>query len=66
MGNLGPEMTPRKVDRECQSSCTAGSEPPHSTSQKRCSQSQPQDKGEPKKGRTENEGQSNKVQVRID
>ena len=59
-------MTPRKVDRGCQSSCTASSEPPHSTSQKRWSQSQPRDKGEPKKGRTENEGQSSKVQVGID
>ena len=34
-----PEMTPRKVDRGCQSSRTAGSEPPRSTSQKRQSQS---------------------------
>ena len=61
-----PEMTPRKVDRGCQSSRTASSEPPHSTSQKRQSQSWPQDKGESKKGRTENEGRSSKVQVRID
>ena len=61
-----PEMTPQKVDRGRQSSCMASSEPPHSTSQKRQSQSQPQDKGEPKKGCTENEGQSSKVQVRID
>ena len=36
-----PEMTPRKVDRGCQSSRTAGSELPHSTSQKRQSQSRP-------------------------
>ena len=36
-----PEMTPRKVDRGHQSSRTASSEPPHSTSQKRQSQSQP-------------------------
>ena len=61
-----PEMTPRKVDRVHQSSRTAGSEPPHSTSQKRWSQSRPRDEGEPKKGRTENEGQSSKVQVGID
>ena len=61
-----PEMTPWKVDRGHQSSRTASSEPPHSTSQKRRSQSQPRDKGEPKKGRTENEGRSSKVQVRID
>ena len=61
-----PEMTPRKVDRGHQSSCTAGSEPPRSTSQKRWSQSRPRDKGEPKKGRTKNEGRSGKVQVGID
>ena len=61
-----PEMTPQKVDRGCQSSRMAGSEPPHSTSQKRQSQSRPQDEGEPKKGCTENEGHSSKVQVRID
>ena len=51
-----PEMTPRKVDRGHQSSCTAGSEPPRSTSQKRQSQSRPRNEGEPKKGHTENEG----------
>ena len=61
-----PEMTPRKVDRTHQSSHTAGSEPPRSTSQKRWSQSWPRDEGEPKKGRTENEGRSSKVQVGID
>ena len=61
-----PEMTPWKVDRGCQSSRTAGSEPPHSTSQKRWSQSRPRDEGEPKKGRMENEGRSSKVQVGID
>ena len=60
------EMTPRKVERGCQSSCRASSEPPRSTSQKRWSQSQPQDRGEPKKNCTENEGQSSKVQVGID
>ena len=59
-------MTPQKVDRGCQSSHTASSEPPHSTSQKRQSQSQPRDEGEPKKGCTENEGRSSKVQVGID
>ena len=36
-----PEMTPQKVDRVCQSNHMAGSEPPHSTSQKRWSQSRP-------------------------
>ena len=61
-----PEMTPRKVDRGCQSSRMAGSEPPRSTSQKRQSQSRPRDEGEPKKGHTENEGRSSKVQVGID
>ena len=34
-----PEMTPQKVERGCQASCTAGQEPPRSTSQKRHSQS---------------------------
>ena len=34
-----PEMTPRKVERGCQSSHTTGQDPPRSTSQKRCSQS---------------------------
>ena len=61
-----PEMIPRKVDRGHQSSRMAGSEPPHSTSQKRRSQSRPRDEGEPKKGCTENEGRSSKVQVGID
>ena len=59
-------MTPRKVDRRRQFSRTAGSEPPRSTSQKRQSQSWPRDEGEPKKGCTENEGRSSKVQVGID
>ena len=36
-----PEMTPRKVERGCQASRTAGQEPPRSTSQKRRSQSRP-------------------------
>ena len=61
-----PEMTPWKVDRGCQSSRMASSEPPHSTSQKRRSQSQPRDEGKPKKGSMKNEGQSSKVQVGID
>ena len=59
-------MTPQKVDRGHQSSRTAGSEPPRSTTQKRQSQYQPWDEGEPKKGHTENEGRSSKVQVGID
>ena len=61
-----PEMTPQKVVTGCQSSHTAGQDPPCSTSQKRCSQSRPQDKGESKKGCTENDGKSSKIQVRID
>ena len=59
-------MTPQKIERGRQTSHATGSEPPHSTSQKRRSQSQPRDEGEPKKGCTDNEGQSNKVQVGID
>ena len=61
-----PKMTPRKVERGCKTSRATGSEPPCSTSQKRQSQSQPQDEGEPKKGRTENDSWSNKVQIGID
>ena len=61
-----PEMTPRKIERGCQTSRAAGSEPPHSTSQKRRSQSQPQDEGEAKKGHTEIDGWSHRVQVGID
>ena len=59
-------MTPWKVDRGHQSSRMASSEPPRSTSQKRQSQSRLRDEGELKKDHTENEGQSSKVQVRID
>ena len=61
-----PKMTPRKVERGHQSSRMAGPEPPHSTSQKRCSQSRPRDEGESKKGCMEGDRRSNKVQVRID
>ena len=61
-----PEMTPQKIERGHQASHATGSEPPHSTSQKRQSQSWPRDEGEPKKGHMENEGLSNKVQVGID
>ena len=61
-----PEMTPWKVERGCQASRMAGQEPPCSTSQKRCSQSQPQDEVDSKKGRMEGDGRSSKVQVRID
>ena len=61
-----PKMTPRKVERGHQSSHTAGQEPPHSTSQKRCSQSRLQDEVDSKKGCTEGDGRSSKVQVGID
>ena len=44
----------------------ADPEPPCSTSQKRHSQSRPRDEGESKKGHTEGDGRSNKVQVGID
>ena len=60
-----PEMTPRKVERGCQSSHMAGQEAPHSTSQKRHSQSRPKDEVDTKKGLTEGEGRSSKVQVGI-
>ena len=61
-----PEMTPRKVERGCQSSHTAGQEPSRSTSQKRHSQSRPRDELDSKKGHTEGNGRSSKVQVGID
>ena len=61
-----PKMTPRKIERGCQTTRATGSEAPRSTSQKRWSQSRPWDEGEPKKGHTDNEGRSNKVQVGID
>ena len=57
-------MTPRKVERGRQSSRTA--DPPRSTSQKRWSQSRPREEGESKKGRTEEDGKPNRVQVGID
>ena len=41
-------------------------EPSRSISQKRCSQSQPRDKADSKKGHTEGDGRSSKVQVGID
>ena len=61
-----PEMILWRVERGCQSSHTAGLEPPRSTSQKRHSQSRPRDEGESKKGRTEGDRRSNRVQVGID
>ena len=57
-------MTPHKIDRGWQ---------PHkeqeakcSVSQKRRNQSQPHDKADPKRGRTEGKGKPGKVQVGID
>ena len=59
-----PEMMPRKVDRGQQ--LNREQEPLWATSQKRLSQSRPHDKVNPKKGRTEGDGKSSKIQVRID
>ena len=61
-----PKMTPQKVERGCQSSRTVGQKPPCSTSQKRRSQSRPQDKVDSKKSHTEGDRRSSKVQVGID
>ena len=44
----------------------AGSDPPRSKSQKRQSQSRPREECDPKKGRTEENGRPNRVQVGID
>ena len=59
-----PEMTPQKVERGCQQH--QDEEPPCSTSQKRRSQSRPRDEVDSKKGHTEGDGRSSKVQVGID
>ena len=59
-----PEMTPQKVERGCQQN--QDQEPLRSTSQKRHSQSRSRDKVDSKKGCTEGDGRSNKVQVGID
>ena len=61
-----PEMTPPKVDRERQPNRGGEKDPPWATSQKWCSQSRPRDKVDSKKGRTEGDGKSGKVQVGID
>ena len=55
---------PRKVDRGWQ--LNREQEPLWATSQKRWSQSQPCDEVDPKKGRTEGDGKSGKIQVGID
>ena len=57
-------MTPRKVDRGWQPN--KEQEPQRAVSQKRRSQSQPHNEADPKKGRTEGEGKSGKIQVGID
>ena len=56
-----PEMTPRKVERGCQPSHAADQEPQCSSSQSRS-----RDEVDSKKGHTEGDGRSSKVQVRID
>ena len=57
-------MTPRKVDRGRQPN--KEQEPQRAVSQKQQSQFWPRDKANPKKGRTEGEGKTGKVQVGID
>ena len=59
-----PEMTPHKVD--CGWQPNKEQESQRAGSQKRWSQSQPHDEADPKKGRTEGEGKSGKIQVGID
>ena len=59
-----PEMTPRKVD--CGWQPNKEQESQWAGSQKRQSQSRPHDEANPKKGRTEGEGKSGKIQVSID
>ena len=58
-------MTPRKVEWGCQQSQGADQEPPRSNSQKRHSQSRPRDEVDSKKGHTEGDRKSSKVQVEI-
>ena len=57
-------MTPHKVD--CGRQPDKEQEPQRAGSQKRWSQSRPCDEADPKKGRTEGEGKSGKIQVGID
>ena len=59
-----PEMMPRKIDRGWQPH--KEQETQWAVSQKCQSQSRPRDEAGPKKGRTEGEGKSGKIQVRID
>ena len=60
-----PEMTPRKVERghQPERDQDSSSRPP---SQKRWSQSRPQDEASARKGRTDSDNCSGKIQVRID
>ena len=57
-------MTPGKIDRGRQPNKEQESQ--WAGSQKRWSQSRPHDEANPKKGRTEGEGKSGKIQVGID
>ena len=57
-------MTPHKVDHGRQPNKEQESQ--WAGSQKRWSQSRPRDEADPKKGRTEGEGKSSKIQVGID
>ena len=59
-----PEMTPHKIDHGWQPH--KEQETQRAVSQKRQSQSQPHDKADRKRGRTEGEGKPGKVQVHID
>ena len=59
-----PEMMPHKVD--CGQPANKEQESQRAGSQKQRSQSRPCDEADPKKGRTEGEGKSGKVQVGID
>ena len=59
-----PEMTPRKVDHGWQPNKEQESQ--WAGSQKQWSQSRPHNEANPKKGRTEGEGKSDKIQVSID
>ena len=58
-------MTPRKVDRGQQPNRGGEQEPPRATSQKWQSQSRSRDEVDSKKGQTEGDGKSGKVQVGI-
>ena len=61
---LRPEMTPRKIDRGWQPHKEPESQ--RAVSQKQRSQSRPRDEADPKRGRTEGDGRSGKVQASLD